>query len=153
MALESPHLVDDLGLFGHCAERLGINPHGKDAQPDLPAGELNPVDVHREPQDLGERGGEMSEIAGRMEADQVRPQESPEQFVPFRQGAEQLFRGERDVKEEPDAGVRQPPAQQLRQKQELVVMHPDEIPRLIVLGHQLGEALVHLGIGFPVSDV
>ena len=57
------------------------------------------------------------------------------------------------MKEEADAGVGQPLPEQIRQQQQLVVVHPDEVTRLVVLGHDVGESLVHLHVRVPVADV
>ncbi len=58
------------------------------------------------------------------------------------QRPEDLGRRERDVEKEADPGARQPPAEQLRHQHELVVVHPDQVPLAIHLGHRVGEALV-----------
>jgi hypothetical protein len=55
--------------------------------------------------------------------------------------------------EEPYPGVRQALAQHLRQEQELVIVHPDQVIGLVVLGDDVGESLVHLNVGVPVAYV
>ncbi len=103
---------------------------------------------------LGERRGKVPEVGGRVEANQIGAQQPAKQPVPRRQGAEQLLRGKRDVKEEADPGVRAAAARsRLRQQQQLVIVHPDQVARLVVLRHDVGEPLVHLDVGVPVADV
>jgi hypothetical protein len=54
VSLQRMNLSGDPGLLRHRAERFGIDSHGEHAQPDLPGGEMHPVDVHGEAQDLSE---------------------------------------------------------------------------------------------------
>ena len=88
-----------------------------------------------------------------MEANEIGTQQSPKQAVTLRQGAEELLGGKWDVEEEADAGIRQPLAQKARKQEQLVVVHPDEVTRLVLLRHDVGESLVHLDVRFPVADV
>jgi hypothetical protein len=127
--------------------------HRKDAESHLPAGELNPVDVHHEAQDVGEGGGEVAEIGGGVEADQVGAEEALEELSAGREGSEQLLGGERDVEEEPDPRLRQPAADQSRQQQELIVVDPDQVAGPVLRHHHLGELLVGLDVGVPVAGL
>ena len=88
-------------------ERGGVDSHREDAEPHFPVGELDSVDLDREPE-LGERRSEMPEVGRCVETNQVGAQQSAEQAVTLGQGAEKLLGRERDVEEEPDPGVRQP---------------------------------------------
>jgi hypothetical protein len=57
------------------------------------------------------------------------------------------------VKEEADSRTWQPPSKQLRQEQELVVVHPDAVALDVVLRHDVREALVHGFVRLPVALV
>jgi hypothetical protein len=88
-----------------------------------------------------------------VKTDEVGAQKAAEQLVSLRQRAEQFLGGKWDVQEEPDPGVGQALAQQAWQEEQVIVMHPDEVARLIVLRHDIGETLVHLGVRLPVPDM
>jgi hypothetical protein len=88
-----------------------------------------------------------------VEAHEVRTQESSEQSVSFRKGAEQLFGRKRYMKEEPDSSFGQPLSQELRKEEKLVIVNPDEIAFPIVFGHNVREPLVDLDIRLPVPDM
>jgi hypothetical protein len=88
-----------------------------------------------------------------MEANEVGSEHPAQHPVPLRQRPEQFFRGKRNMKEEADAGVRQPAAQELREKQELVVVNPDEIAGLVVLGDHFRELFIDFHVRLPVTHV
>jgi hypothetical protein len=88
-----------------------------------------------------------------MEPHQVGAEQPPQQLIPLRQGAEQLLRGEWDVEKESDLRVRQAAPEQLGKQEQLVVVDPDQVARLVVLHHQIGKPLVDLGVRLPVLDV
>ena len=156
MTLPSPRSVRlglDSRILRQRGEGLGIDTHGKDAEPDFSIGHLHPVDVYREPQNLGERGSEVPEIRRGVEADEVGAEQSPEQPIPLGQGPEQLFGRKGYMKEEADPGVGQPAAEELGKQQELIVVDPDEVARLVMLGDHIGESFVDLYVGLPVAHV
>ena len=95
-------------------------------------GELNPIDLDRVAEDVGERGGEVAEVGRRVEADEIGAEHALEDAIAGRQRAEELLGGERDVEEEPDAGAGKPLAEQAGEEQELVVVHPDHVARAVV---------------------
>ena len=78
-------------------------------------------------------GGEVAEVGGGVEADQVGAEHALEQLLPGRQGAEQLFGRERDVQEEADPGVGEPAPEQAGHQQQLVVVDPDQVARPVLL--------------------
>jgi len=88
-----------------------------------------------------------------VEADQVGAQEPLQQPLAEGKRAEYLRCRKRDVQEEGDARVRQALPHQLGHEHELVVVHPHEIPRLVVSGDDVGETLVDAFVGVPVLDV
>ena len=47
----------------------------------------------------------------------------------------------------------QPVAQEARQEEELVVVHPDQVAGPVVRGDDVGEALVRLDVAVPVADL
>ena len=146
-------LAFDRGIGGHGGERLRVHAHREDAEPHLAAGELHPVDLDRDAEDVGERDGEMTQVRRGVEADEVGAEHALEHSVARGQGPEQLLGGERDVEEEPDARPRQPLAQEPGQEEELVVVDPDRVARPVVRRDHVGEGLVGLDVAVPVAHL
>jgi hypothetical protein len=98
-----------LGLYRRIVrqggERFGVDAHGKDAQANLPIGQLHSINFDRQAKDLSEGRREVPEVGGGVEADQVRPEEPPQELISFRQSAEKLFGRKRYMKEEADPGI------------------------------------------------
>ena len=57
------------------------------------------------------------------------------------------------MEEETDSSIRQALAQEPRYQEQLVIVHPDQVTRLVLLRHDIGEPLVHLHVGVPVAHV
>ena len=146
-------LALDRWIVSQRSERPRVDPHGKDTEADLALGELHPVDLDRVAQDVGQRDGEVAEVRRRVEADQVGAEDALQQPPAHGQGAEQLLRGKRDVEEEADAGAGEPVAEEARQEQELVVVHPDQVAGPVVRGDDVREGLVRLDVAVPVADL
>jgi hypothetical protein len=93
--------------------------------------------------------GEVPHVAGSVEAHEVGAKKSLQHALATRQRAEDLHGGEGDVEEEADARARRLRAEQRRHPHELVVVHPDEVVRLELGEHRIGEALVDALVGGP----
>ena len=92
-----------------------------------PVGELNGRAVDLDAVDeLPARAQEVVPVAGRVERDDVGSEHALEHGRPPRQPREHLGRRERHVEEEADAPLRTRLAEQLRQQQQVVVVHPAE---------------------------
>jgi hypothetical protein len=85
-----------------------------------------------------------------VEADHVRPQQAAQELLAVRQNAHDGGGREGDVQEEPDARLGQELAQDPRDEQQLVVVHPDEVARPPLARHLLGEDAVHPRVVVPV---
>jgi hypothetical protein len=153
VAANGLHLTLDRGIVGQRGERSRVDSHGKDAEADLTLGELHPVDLDRVAQDVGQRDGEVAEVGRGVKADQVGAEDALQQPPAHGQRPEQLLRGKRDMQEETDAGAGEPIAEEARQEEELVVVHPDHVAGPVVRGDDVGERLVRLDVGVPVADL
>ena len=153
IAAERLRLGLDGGVAREILEQARVHAHREDAEPHFTAGELHPVDVHGEAQDVGESGGEVAEVGGGVKADQVGAEQAFEELSAGRKGSEQLLGGKRDVEKEPDPRIRQPATEQPRQQQELVVVDPDQVAGPVLRRHHLGELLVGLHVGVPIAGL
>ena len=83
-------------------------PIGKTPEPHLAAGKLDPVDVHGEAQDVGQRGGEVAQVGRRVEADEVGAEHPSRSCARAGRVRNSSSDGKRDVEEEADPGVGKP---------------------------------------------
>ena len=102
-------------------------------------------------QDPAEAAHQVSGIIVGVQPDEVRAQHSTQDFFSLRQKTEDLGGREGDVKKEADAGFWQPLPKQGRQKEQVVVMYPDEVIGPGSGGDLVGEADIHAPVRFEVD--
>jgi hypothetical protein len=95
----------------------------------------------------------MTVIPTCVKADEIGPHHPFDEPVTVREGEEDLRIGKWNVEEETNARVRNSLAQQRRDAKQLIVMHPHEIPGLVMLGHRVGEARIDRLVHIPSLDV
>src|SRR3954471_7664701 len=150
---ERPSLGLDSRILCQPGEGLGVHTHGEHSKADLPISHLYPVYFYREPQNLGERGSKVPEVRRGVEANEVGTEQALEQPIPLRQGPKQLLGRKWYMKEEADPGVGQPSAEELGKQQQLIVVDPDEVARLVMFSDHVGESLVDRYVGLPVTHM
>ena len=97
------------------------------------------------------RRHEMSRVVVRVEPDQVRLEHRPQQLLPHRQRPVDLRRRERRVKKEPDLHPRVFLFENGRQRHQVIVLDPDDVPRPVVLQDDVGEQLVRVLMRLPLE--
>ena len=133
-------------LLGRDPDRERLEAHAAALREDA-------VHAALEPEHLEQRAAEVVQVSVRLERDLVGAEHAAEDLLALRQDPEGLARGERDMEEEPDAGVRPRLADELRHEQQLVVLDPDEVAGLQPLDDSRSEALVRVAIGVPEGGV
>ena len=138
MASTSPSTA---GSSASAAKVRASTPIGKDAEADLALGELHPVDLDRVAQDVGQRGGEVAEVRRRVEADEVGAEHALQQPV-ARMGRVRNSSSEGNGmwRKKPMRALGEPVAEEARQQEELVVVHPDHVAGPVVRRDDVGEA-------------
>lgn len=95
----------------------------------------------------------MSRVVVGMETDEVAVQDTEQQLVSHGQNPIDLAGGERSVQEEADLDVLfaipDLLAEHLRQKHQMVIMHPDQVSVANFRGHCLGEQPICFLVGLP----
>lgn len=95
----------------------------------------------------------MPSIVVRVKPNQITIQDTQQELLPHGENAVDLAAGERGVEEEANLdvllGVANLLAQHLGQQHQVVVVHPDEVAILHVLGHLLGEEAVDVAVRGP----
>ena len=95
---------------------------------------------------------EVAQIVAGLKAEQVVGAHRLHQLIVPRQGDVDLGRRERDVQEEADPALDAEPAQLLPHRDQVVVVHPDQIVVAQIRVELLGEQLVDLAVGdVPVA--
>ena len=90
-----------------------------------------------------------------VEGHHVRPQQPDQDLLPPRQPGEDVRRRPGYVQEEPDRLLRPPPADELGDQHQVVVVYPGERIRLLGQGRQrpVGEHRVHVPVGGPPGSL
>ena len=125
-------------------ELVEVEADGKGVGADGPAEGLEaPVPVQDAPHLVHHVITKRPEVRLRLEADEVVGEEPADQGLVARKGHQQVRRRERDVQEEPDPvrGAHAP--ELLRERDEVIVVDPDEVVAPEVGRHRVREAGVH----------
>ena len=110
------------------------------------------VVLHLDAEQPPERRREMSAIAPRVKADEIRAEHSFHEPLAPREREEDLRIWKRDVEEEPDAQTRCALAQQRRHAHEVKVVNPDRVAGARARGDHVGVARVHRLVRLPSLD-
>ena len=88
-----------------------------------------------------------------LEAHHVGAQQAAQQGLAAGQHAEEFGRREGGVQEEADAGLGKALAQHFGQQEEVVIVHPDQLVAVHLLGYRVAEQAVDFDVGFPLVVV
>ena len=104
---------------------------------------------------LGEQAdriGEVRGVARRLETDHVCAEHAVEDLAAPRQHAKDVGGGKRRVQEEPDPRLGNARADQRRRQQQVIVVNPDDVARLVLREHQVRKAFVDGAVGLKVRQ-
>src|SRR5574344_2410340 len=145
------HMLQNRGIHRCVMVLVVIDTHRENADISLVVPLHYTVHLYLQLQPPGYGIRKMPHVIGGMETYQVGTEQPSEQLITFRQHFEQLIRWERHMMKVSNPDFAYPVSKHLGQQHQLIILHPDQIPRPDYLLCRLKKQLINLLVYNPVS--